>query len=209
MVDKKSDKSSTNTSESPLPAADPAPLGLTGLAVATLVLGLVDLGLTPGAEKTLMIPWAIFLGATAQLVAGIIDYKRKNIFGGTAFTLYAMLWYSVALTLYIPIFTGVGYDMTHYAFGLLGFLIFSFILTIASLMTNKVLVIILIFIDLAIGTLILNILTGLSTVFVGTFLICLSASSFYGAAAVLINTMAGRTVLPLGTPIWAPAEPKS
>jgi len=187
------------------PLTDPAPLGLIGLAVATLVLGLTDLGLGSSIDKSLMIPWAIFLGATAQLIAGIIDFKRKNIFGGTAFTLYAMLWYSVALTLYIPAFTGVGFDMTHYAFGLIGFLIFSLILTVASLMTNKVLVIILVFIDLAIGMLILNILTGLSTVFVGTFLIGLSASSFYGAGAVLLNTMAGRVVLPLGKPIWTPA----
>lgn len=209
MVEKKSSESDKEINNPPLPAADPAPLGLIGLAVATLVLGLTDLGLASSTNKSLMIPWAIFLGATAQLIAGIIDFKRKNIFGGTAFTLYAMLWYSVALTLYIPAFTGVGYDMTHYAFGLIGFLIFSSIMTMASLMTNKVLVIILIFIDLAIGMLILNILTGLSTVFVGTFLICLSASSFYGAGATLLNTMAGRIVLPLGKPIWTPTKPKT
>ena len=55
---------------------DPAPLGLIGLAVATLVLGLTDLGIGSSISKSLMIPWAVFLGATAQLVAGIIDYKR-------------------------------------------------------------------------------------------------------------------------------------
>ncbi len=200
MVEKK------ETPDPPPPLTDPAPLGLIGLAVATLVLGLTDLGIGSSVAKSLMIPWAIFLGATAQLIAGVIDFKRKNIFGGTAFTLYAMLWYSVALTLYIPAFTGVAFDMTHYAAGLIGFLIFSLLMTVASLMTNKVLVIILIFIDLAIGALVLSILAGVPTEIVGIFLICLSASSFYGAGAVLLNTMAGRIVLPLGKPIWDPKQ---
>lgn len=181
---------------------DPAPLGLIGLAIATLVLGLTDLGLASSTDKSLMVPWAVFLGATAQLIAGIVDFKRKNTFGAAAFTLYAMLWYSVALTFYIQVFTSVTFDLTHYAAGLIGYLILSLILTIASLMTNKVLVIILVLIDLAIGALILNILTGLSSVFVGAFLIALSAMSFYGAAGVLLNSMSNKTILPLGKPIW-------
>jgi len=187
-------------------SCEPAPLGLTGLAVAALVLASADLGLT-ATDKALMIPWAIFLGATAQLIAGIMDFRRGNIFGATAFTTYSLLWYSVGMTLYLVYFRdmSVMIDMKHYAWGLIGFLVFSLILTAASLMTNKVLFGILVFIDLAIGTLAAHYLfTGISEIGVGVFLIGVSILSFYGAAAVLVNTMAGNTVLPMGKALWTP-----
>jgi succinate-acetate transporter protein len=184
--------------------AEPAPLGLIGLAVAALVLGFTDLGWASQSEKSLMIPWTIFLGATAQLVAGLVDFKRNNIFGATAFTTYAMLWYCVSLTLIVTIFFDVDHDIGHYAHGLTGFLLFSLILTAASAMTNKVLLAILTFIDLAILALIGNILWDWAPEPVGVFLLVVSALSFYGAAAVLINNMAGKVVLHMGDPLWEP-----
>ncbi|MFX0097459.1 MAG: hypothetical protein ACFE7E_06840 [Candidatus Hodarchaeota archaeon] len=71
-------------------------------------------------------------------------------------------------------------------------------------MTNLTFLTILIFIDLALGTLIPHVLLGTPAFIVGVFLVCVSASSFYGAAAVLVNTMAGKTVLPLGKKLWNP-----
>lgn len=185
--------------------AEPAVLGLIGLAVAALVLGGQDLGLTGDGGKSLMIPWTIFLGATAQLIAGILDYKRNNIFGATAFTTYSLLWYAVSLTLIITIYTPeVGFDIKHYAWGLLGFMGFSLILTIASLMTNKVFIGILIAIDLAILALVLHILAGTPAFLVGIFLLAVSFQSFYGALAILVNNMAGKVVFPMGRPVWEP-----
>lgn len=188
----------------PPKTAEPAALGLIGLAVAALVLTSTDLGFASSTAESLMIPWTLFLGATAQLVAGIMDFRRDNIFGATAFTTYSMLWYSVSLTLFITIFTDVSFDITHYAYGLLGFLFFSMILTAASLMTNKVLVLVLAYIDLAILTLVTHILWGTPTLLVGIALLFVSLFSFYGAAGVLLNNMADREVLPLGEPIWNP-----
>ena len=183
---------------------EPAPLGLIGLAVAALVLAATDLGLSSAAAKSLMIPWTLFLGATAQLIAGLTDFKRNNIFGAIAFTTYSLLWYAVSLTLYISIFTGVPVDLTHYAFGLIGYLFFSLILTLGSLMTNKAFMAILVFIDLAILSLVAHILVGSTEVLVGIFLLFVSFFSFYGAMAILINNMAGKTVFPLGSRIWNP-----
>jgi len=195
------EKTEVAVSEMPASVAEPAPLGLIGLAVAALVLASTDMGWTDGANKSLMIPWTIFLGATAQLIAGIMDFKRNNIFGATAFTTYSLLWYSVSLTLIITIFTGVGFDLDHYAYGLIGFLVFSFILTFASLWTNKTLLGILIFIDLAILALVMHIMQGTSAEAVGVFLLAVSALSFYGAAGVLVNTMTGEAILPLGSAV--------
>ena len=206
MTEKDTIKSETIVKSLPILAAEPAPLGLIGLAIAALVLASTDLKLASSAAKSLMIPWTLFLGATAQLIAGIMDYKRNNIFGATAFTTYSLLWYSVSLTLFITIFTGVKFDITHYAYGLIGFLIFSIILTVASLMTNKTLFAILLFIDLAIFALVLNILCKTAAEIVGVFLVLVSVFSFYGAAGVLLNNMAGKTVLPLGKAIITPKK---
>lgn len=188
----------------PSKIAEPACLGLIGLAIAALVLALTDLGLPYSEDESLIIPWTLFLGATAQLIAGIMDFKRDNIFGATAFTTYSMLWYSVSLTMYITNFTSVDFEIAQYAHGLIGFLIFSMILTIASSMTNKTLLGILLSIDIAIIALVLHILAGTGEIPVGIALIAVSLLSFYGAAGVLINTMADKEILPLGAPVWEP-----
>ena len=60
--------------------ADPAVLGLTGLAVAALVLAAIDLGWTSGA-KALVIPWTLMMRASAQSVAGLtrLPLSRSNL----------------------------------------------------------------------------------------------------------------------------------
>jgi uncharacterized protein len=188
------------------PVAEPAALGLFGLAVAALVLASIDLKLASGTAKSLMIPWVLFFGATAQFIAGTMEFKRNNIFGATVFSVYAMTMYAIAVTLCITIFTGVKFDITHYAYGLIGILVFSIIATVASLMTNKTLFAILIAVDLAVGLLIPHYLYEISSQPAGVFLLLTSVLSFYAAAAVFINNMAGKTIIPLGKPFWTPKK---
>ncbi|MCI0500844.1 MAG: acetate uptake transporter [Epsilonproteobacteria bacterium] len=196
--------SDVNVKSMPFTIAEPAALGLFGLAVAAFVLGAADLGLT-SSLKSLMIPWVLMFGATAQLIASFMDFKRKNIFGATVFGIYAMTMYTIAITLIIVTFFGDTAQTVHYAFGLIAILIFSIIATVASLMTNKVLFAILIAVDLAVISLIPHyLLNDVSPLSAGVFLMITSALSFYAAAGVLINTMAGKTVIPLGKPIWKP-----
>ena len=194
----------TNTTATPIATtyAEPAPLGLIGLAVAALILGSADIGLTSGASKSLMIPWILFFGATAQLIAGLVEFKRNNVFGATVFSTYAMTMYAIAITLFITIFAEVPFDISHYAYGLIGILFFSIIATIASLMTNKILFSILIAVDLAVLLLIPHYLFGFSSVPAGIFLIATSLLSFYASAAVLLNTLSGKSILPVGNPLW-------
>jgi len=194
-----------------LPVADPAALGLIGLGVAALVLGAVDLQLVSSApSKSLMIPWILFFGATAQLIAGAMEFKRNNIFGATVFSVYAMTMYSIALTLVINNSSVLNPgNLAHYAYGLIGILLFSVIATVASLMTNKVLFAILIAVDLAVVLLIPHYLFEMSAQPAGVFLILTSVLSFYAAAAIILNTMAGRTVLPVGKPLWAPKNTRT
>jgi succinate-acetate transporter protein len=184
--------------------AEPAALGLIGLAVAALVLAASDLQLVASTpSKSLMIPWIVFFGATAQLIAGGMEFKRSNIFGATVFSVYAMTMYSIALTLFITTSTVVAQgNIAFYAYGLIGILMFSLIGTIASLMTNKVFFGILVAVDLAVALLIPHYLFEMSAQPAGVFLLVTSVLSFYGAAAILLNTMAGKSILPLGTAFW-------
>lgn len=198
------EKSIEKTAKLPINIADPAPLGLIGLAVAALVLSSTDLGLVSSSAKSLMIPWVLFFGATAQLIAGTMEFKRNNIFGGTVFTTYAMTMYAIAFTLFITIFTGIAFEIEHYGYGLIAILTFSLIATIASLMTNKMFFTVLIFVDLAVIALIPHYFYDFTAVPAGIFLLCTSVSSFYTAMAILLNNMAGKTVLPLGKSIWKP-----
>jgi uncharacterized protein len=196
---------STETITKHTPVAEPAALGLLGLAIAALVLASADLKLASGLEKSLMIPWIVMFGATAQLIAGTIEFKRNNIFGATVFTIYAMTMFSIAITLFINNSTILSKgDITYYAYGLVGILIFSLIATIASLLTNKTLFAILIMVDLAVALLIPHYLYEISSVPAGIFLLLTSILSFYGALAILLNTMVGRSILPLGKPLWVP-----
>jgi len=197
----------TKTTVNVISVAEPAALGLFGLGIAALVLASADLKLASGVEKSLMIPWILMFGATAQLIAGIMEFKRNNVFGATVFSVYAMTMFSIALTLFINNSAIVNKgDVTYYAYGLIGILIFSLIATIASLMTNKILFGILIAVDLAVAFLIPHYLYEISAQPAGVFLLITSVLSFYAAAATILNTMAGKSILPLGKAIWTPKK---
>jgi len=189
MVEKIKNTSEISVKAMPVAIAEPAALGLLGLAVAALVIGAAYFGLTHGegfGSKSLMIPWILMFGATSQLIACLMDFKRNNIFGATVFGTYAMTMYSIAITLLIAIFGGEGenVEFAHYAFGLIAILFFSLIATVASLMTNKVLFAILIAVDIAVIALIPHYLSGISAFPAGVFLMITSVLSFYAAAAI-------------------------
>jgi hypothetical protein len=191
--------------------ADPTPLGLFGLAMVTLVAASQKLGLTDGVS--LVIPWAIFLGASAQLYASIQDAKKNNMFGATAFGGYAFFWFSVAMTW----MTKAGVfgetlantaDTKQLGIAFIGYLIFTLYMTIGSLTTNKVLFLIFFFINflfigLSFST--LGILEGPMHQLAAYAEFIISLLSFYGSAALIINGQFGKTVLPMGAPIIAKA----
>jgi len=187
--------------------ADPAPLGLTGLAMVTLVAASQKLGWTTG--LSMVIPWAIFLGSFAQLMACVYDFKHNNLFGATAFGLYGLFWISVAASWMIKM--GVfgqtlmaAVDVRQLGVAFLGYLIISVFLTIAAFKTNKALIAIMVLIDvLFIGLMMDSFGMGeyWHTIAAWTELF-ISLIGFYAAGANLLNKMYGRVVLPLGKPIW-------
>ncbi|MBO3443531.1 acetate uptake transporter [Clostridium sp. CCUG 7971] len=186
--------------------ADPSALGLFGLAIITLVASSQKLGLTSGVS--LIIPWAIFLGASAQLMACINDFKHNNTFGATAFGAYAFFWFAVGFTWLIQ--NGVfgaelasSIDTKQLGFAYLGYLIFTLFMTIGAMETHKVLFAIFVFIDfLFIGLTLMsfNIIPELAHQIAAYSELLIAIFSFYGCGASVLNTHFGKVFLPVGKP---------
>lgn len=187
-------------------SADPSALGLFGLAMVTLVAASQKLGITDGVS--LVIPWALFLGAAAQIMASVYDFKHNNTFGATAFGAYGFFWLAVGSTWMIQ--NGVfgetlaaSADPGQLGFAFVGYLIFSLIMTIGSMETNKVLFIIFVLIDFLFIGLALSTF-GIATDFMKNLAayseLAISMVGFYGVAASVLNTHFGRTFIPVGKP---------
>ncbi|WP_053984840.1 acetate uptake transporter [Niameybacter massiliensis] len=186
--------------------ADPSALGLFGLAIVTLVASSQKLGLTSGVS--LVLPWAIFLGASAQLMACIHDFKHNNTFGATAFGAYAFFWYAMGFTWLIQ--NGVfgetlaaSVDGKQLGFAFLGYLIFTIFMTIGAMETHKVLFTIFVLIDfLFIGLAFssFGIMEHGMHQLAAYAELAIAIVSFYGCGAAVLNTHFGRVFLPVGKP---------
>lgn len=189
---------------------DPSALGLFGLAMVTLVASSQKLGLTSGVSY--VIPWAIFLGALAQLIAGILDYKKKNVFGATAFCGYGLFWFGMAFSWLIQ--AGVfgealqaGVDPHQMGFAFVGYFVLTLFLTVGATQTNKVLFFIFVFIDfLFLGLAVSNFITEGSThelfhKIAAYSELIIAILSFYGSGANVLNNHFGFSFLPIGKPM--------
>ena len=186
--------------------ADPSALGLFGLAMVTLVASSQKLGITTGVS--FVIPWAIFLGAFAQLFACINDSKRNNTFGTTAFGAYAFFWLAVATSWMINM--GVfgeelasNVDPKQLGFAFLGYLIFTIFMTIGAMETHKVLFSIFFFISFLFLGLTLDafgIMGDFPHKLAAYSELIISILSFYGSGASVLNEHFGKEFLPVGKP---------
>lgn len=188
-------------------SADPSAIGLFGLAIVTLVASSQKLEITTGLSY--VIPWAIFLGAFAQLFACIQDAKHNNTFGMTAFGAYAFFWFGMAgswlakLGVFGPALAE-GVDPKQLGFVFLGYLIFTLFMTIGAVETNRVLLIIFVLIDFLFLGLSLNAFGVAPEAFhqLAAFSeLAIAIVSLYGCGAAVLNAHFGRVFLPVGAPL--------
>jgi uncharacterized protein len=198
--------SNHNTQQVKITTADPSALGLFGLAMVTLVASSQKLGLTSGVS--FILPWAIFLGGFAQLFACINDAKHNNTFGTTAFGAFALFWFGVGASWLIQLGAfgeelAANVDPKQLGFAFIGYLIFSVFMTIGAMETHKVLFIIFVLIDclfigLSLST--FGIIPEAAHMFAAVSELLIALFSFYGSAAVVLNTHFGKVFLPVGKP---------
>ncbi len=80
--------------------ADPAPLGLLGFGMTTVLLNLHNAGFYE--LNSMILGMGLFYGGAAQVLAGIMEWKKKNTFGLTAFASYGLFWMSLAFLIVLP-----------------------------------------------------------------------------------------------------------
>ncbi len=81
-------------------SANPAPLGLVGFGLTTILLNIHNAGLYP--NNSMILGMGIFVGGIAQIIAGILESKKNNTFGLTAFTAYGSFWLSLVAIWTLP-----------------------------------------------------------------------------------------------------------
>ncbi len=175
--------------------ANPAPLGLLGFGMTTVLLSFHNLGLFP--MDITILALGIFYGGLAQLIAGIMEYKNGNTFGATAFTSYGLFWMAFVLIVLNPFGeanTATAGGMFFLLWGILT--LFLFIGTLRSDTSLKVIfgTLALLFFIIAAGDFtgseIIPIISGALGVICG-------GSAMYRAFGEVINEQYQREVLPL------------
>ncbi len=179
--------------------ANPAPLGLMGFGMTTILLNIHNAGFFP--ISAMILAMGIFYGGIAQVIAGIMEFKKGNTFGTTAFTSYGLFWLTLVALIVMP---KLGWtEATPHAFMgwyLVMWGLFTLFMFVGTLKANKVLQFIFASLTLLFFLLAIRDFTG--SKFIGTIagyegIIC-GASAFYLAMAEVINEQFGRTVLPIG-----------
>ena len=179
--------------------ADPAPLGLAGFALTTFLLSLVNAGVMPKDAEPVVLGVALAFGGFAQLLAGMWEFRKGNVFGATVFTSYGAFWLSfwAFLTFYAG---GIPKEHLGAAIGwyLMGWAIFTSLMLIAALKTTAVLALLFAVVDVVFVLLALGALTATSglTTAGGMVGIVAAALAWYLCAAGVIASTFGKPILP-------------
>ena len=179
--------------------ADPAPLGLAAFALTTFLLSLVNAGIMPKDAEPVMLGVALAFGGLAQLLAGMWEFRKGNVFGATVFTSYGAFWLSfwAYITFYAE---SVPKEHHGVAAGwyLIAWGIFTTLMLVAALRTTAVLatlfaVVAVVFVLLGVGA--MQGIAGLTTA--GGILGLVAAGlAWYLCAAGVIASTYGRPILP-------------
>ncbi len=179
--------------------ANPAPLGLMGFGMTTVLLNLHNAGFF--ALGSMILAMGIFYGGLAQIIAGIQEWKKNNTFGATAFTSYGIFWLSLVGLLILPkMGLADAPDKTSMAAYLAMWGLFTAIMFIGALKTNRALQFVFASLTILFFLLALGEITGNSTItmIAGYEGIICGFSAIYAGLAQVLNDMYKRTVAPLG-----------
>ena len=184
--------------------AEPTPMGLLSLAIgcAALVPVAFGMSLTPQGLRTAAM-FCLFFGAGGQFLAGVIALANRNLYGGTLFTTFAFNWMMnwwvldqsahgvlpdrAVITAVDATFLIIFVAMT-YGFGFFSRLLFLFLLDIDVIYALRLAAVLA--------------RPGVLTVPLALATVALGVLSLWIAFAMLLNPVAGRTIFPLGGPLY-------
>jgi succinate-acetate transporter protein len=177
--------------------ANPAPLGLMGFGMTTVLLNLHNMGLFP--MNSMILAMGIFYGGIAQIIAGIMEFRKGNTFGTTAFSSFGLFWLSLVYLILLPTDkAGFAPDSPAMAAYLFMWGLFTLIMFFGTLNANRALQFV--FMSLAILFFLLAIAEGVPPLLrvAGVEGVICGFSAFYLSLAEVLNEAHKRTVLPIG-----------
>ena len=177
--------------------ANPAPLGLLGFGMTTVLLNLHNAGII--ALSAVIVAMGFALGGAAQIIAGIMEFKKNNVFGATAFSAYGLFWWSLILIWWNPTGSAAA-DSVSMGFYLLLWGIFTLFMSIGTLKHNRATQVV--FFSLTVLFFLLSIgdfaEAHIITTIAGFEGIICGCSAIYAGLAQVVNNEFKKTVLPLG-----------
>lgn len=193
-----------DTPQSPLVIKDnsgnPAPLGLLAFGMTTVLLNLANAGVIP--VTSMILAMGIFYGGAAQVIAGIMEWKKGNTFATTAFVSYGFFWLSLVALLVMPNlgwFAGPSGNTMPAFLALWG--IFTGVMFLGTIRLSAALMFVFGTLTILFFLLAYHDYAGASAGFLhftGVEGIICGASAMYTGLAQVLNELYGKTVLPLG-----------
>jgi uncharacterized protein len=192
--------------------ADPAPLGLAGFALTTFLLSGHNATFIP---DIIWVGPALFYGGLAQLLAGMWEFRNRNVFGATAFSTYGGFWLGLGIIVVLLETTKIGAGLgptdvpNSLAWFLMAFAIFNFYMLLWSTRINGA--VFMVFLTLQITEVLLVIgffreAHGHPNNWIlhagGWAGIVTAAAAWYASAAGVVNGMSPKPVVPVGSPLW-------
>ena len=180
--------------------ANPAPLGLCAFGMTTVLLNIHNAGFFE--MNSMILAMGIFYGGLAQVVAGIIEAKKNNTFGLTAFISYGFFWLSLVALIVMP---KLGWVAAPAENAMVAYLvmwgIFTFLLFFGTLKLNRALQFVFASLTILFALLAIGDATGNESIkhLAGYEGIICGASAIYTGIANVLNEVYGKTVLPIGT----------
>ncbi|MCK9152399.1 acetate uptake transporter [Methanobacterium alcaliphilum] len=186
--------------------ANPAPLGLLGFGITTVLLNIHNAGFFP--INSMILAMGFAYGGIAQIMACAMEYKKGNTFATVAFGSYGLFWWSLVLLLVLPqvTFFNTGgtsalqaADATSMAAYLFMWGVFTLVMFIATLKLNRGLQVIFISLAILFFLLALGDITGIKaiTIIAGYEGIFTGAAAMYVGLAEVINETYKKDILPI------------
>ena len=196
------------------PAADPAALGLGAFALTTFLLSAANAGWMNSATGDAWLGYALAYGGLAQFMAGMWEFRNRNVFGATAFGSYGAFWIGLGLWVILVARHGPSTPLAAAAYAaatgkdlgwiLLAFAIFNTYMLIFSSQLNTAVFLVFLTLEATEVILFIGFFANSSGVhkFGGYIGILTALVAWYTSAAGVINGMKGKTVAPVGGPLF-------
>jgi uncharacterized protein len=211
----------STTDDAPAPVlpppgiADPAPLGLAAFALTTFLLSAANAGWMGSATGNAWLGYAFAYGGLCQLLAGMWEFRNRNVFGATAFSTYGGFWIGLGLWVILvatagpktPLSAAAAYAAAtgkDLGWILLAFAIFNTYMLIFSTQLNTAVFLVFLTLEATEVILFIGFFANSSGVhkFGGYIGILTALVAWYTSAAGVINGMKGGVIAPVGKPLF-------